>query len=75
MGFLNSEKLIVGYDLGGEYSQISFAVSGEGEAETFSQVAGAEIYNIPHYVKNMAQISGCAAERLFDAPGRNREFW
>lgn len=47
MGFLNSEKLIVGYDLGGEYSQISFAVSEEGEAETFSQVAGAEIYNIP----------------------------
>lgn len=47
MGFLNSEKLIVGYDLGNEYSQISFAAAVDGEPETFSQVAGAEIYNIP----------------------------
>lgn len=47
MGFLSGEKLIVGYDLGSEYSQISFATSEDGETDTFSQVAGAEIYNIP----------------------------
>lgn len=47
MGFLSGEKLIVGYDLGSEYSQISFALSEDGETDTFSQVAGAEIYNIP----------------------------
>lgn len=47
MGFLNSEKMIVGYDLGDEYSQISFSASAKGEAETLSQVAGAQMFNIP----------------------------
>lgn len=47
MGFLNSDKLIVGYDLTNEYSQISFAVSESEEAETLSQVAGSQKYNIP----------------------------
>lgn len=47
VGLLGGEKLIVGYDLGNENSQISVAVSGKGEVETLSQVAGAERYNIP----------------------------
>ncbi len=47
MGFLSSEKVIVGYDLGNEFSQISFSRSETGEVETLSQVAGAENYNIP----------------------------
>lgn len=47
MGFLNSEKIIVGYDLGNEFSQISFAMSEDGEVETLSQVAGTQIYSIP----------------------------
>lgn len=47
MGFLGGDRLIVGYDLGNEYSQISYAVSEEGETETFSQVAGGQSYNIP----------------------------
>ena len=47
MGFFSGEKLIVGYDLGDEYSQISYAYSEKGEAETLSQVAGEQIYNIP----------------------------
>lgn len=47
MGLLGGEKLIVGYDLGNEYSQISVATSGKGEAETLSTVAGEENYNIP----------------------------
>lgn len=47
MGFLGGSRLIVGYDLGNEYSQISYATSEGGEAETLSQVAGAQVYNIP----------------------------
>ncbi len=47
MGLLGGDKLIVGYDLGDEYSQISVAASGKGEVETLSLVAGAECYNIP----------------------------
>lgn len=47
MGILKNDKLIVGYDLGNRYSQISYAVSADGEVETLSQVAGAQIYNIP----------------------------
>lgn len=47
VGLLGSEKLIVGYDLGNEYSQISVAVSEKGEVETLSTVAGEESYKIP----------------------------
>lgn len=47
MGFLGGEKLILGYDLGNEYCQISYAVSETGEVETLSQVAGTQNYNIP----------------------------
>ncbi len=47
MGFLNSDKLIVGYDLGNKNSQISYAVSETGEVETLSMVAGAQSFNIP----------------------------
>lgn len=47
MGFLNNDKLIVGYDLGDEYSQISFSNSVDGEVETLSQVAGVHLFNIP----------------------------
>lgn len=47
MGFLGGEKLIVGYDLGNEYSQISVAASETGEVSTLSLVAGAQIYGIP----------------------------
>ena len=47
MGLLNSGKLIVGYDLGNEFSQISYSLSDSGEVETLSQIAGTEHYNIP----------------------------
>lgn len=47
MGFLSSGKVIVGYDLGNEFSQISFCLSDSREVETLSQVAGTEHYNIP----------------------------
>ena len=42
MGFLSGARLIAGYDLGNEVSQISFALSGNGDVETISQVAGEE---------------------------------
>lgn len=47
MGFLSGEKVIVGYDLGNRFSQISFSRSWDGEVETLSQVAGEEQFNIP----------------------------
>lgn len=47
MGFLSGGKVIVGYDLGNEFSQISYCLSDSGEVETLSQVAGTEHYNIP----------------------------
>lgn len=43
---LNHEKLVIGYDLEDDFSQISYAV-GDGEAQTLSLVAGTENYNIP----------------------------
>ncbi|MGN0401228.1 MAG: DUF5716 family protein [Acetatifactor sp.] len=47
MGFLSGEKIIVGFDLGNEFSQISYILPGTGEVETVSQTAGTENYNIP----------------------------
>lgn len=47
MGFLGGDKVIVGYDLGNRYSQISFSLSETGDVQTLSQVAGTEHYNIP----------------------------
>ncbi|MCM1188093.1 MAG: DUF5716 family protein [bacterium] len=47
MGFLGGDRIVVGYDLGNRFSQISFSRSETGEVETLSQVAGAEQYNIP----------------------------
>lgn len=47
MGLLKNDKLIVGYDLGNRFSQISYAVSADGEVETLSQVAGEQMYNVP----------------------------
>lgn len=47
MGILHSDKLIVGYDLGNQVSQISFALSESGDVETLSMVAGSQNYNIP----------------------------
>ncbi|MCM1112457.1 MAG: DUF5716 family protein [Muribaculum sp.] len=46
MGFLHHGKLIVGYDLGERYAQVSYRL-GEDEVETLSAVAGEERYNIP----------------------------
>lgn len=46
MGLLNHGKLVVGYDLGEKFSQISFRL-GDSDVETLSSVAGEEQYNIP----------------------------
>lgn len=47
MSLFGNDKIIVGYDLGDEYSQISYCCQDSGEVETLSQVAGEESYNIP----------------------------
>ncbi len=46
-GKKNSARVVVGYDLGSTFSQISFCYIGENEPETISAVAGTEQYNIP----------------------------
>ncbi len=46
MGILNHGKLMVGYDIGAQFSQISYCL-GDGEVETLSSVAGEESYNVP----------------------------
>lgn len=43
---IGNEKLIVGYDLGDDYSQISYRIA-DGDVETLSSVAGEESFNIP----------------------------
>lgn len=40
-------RIVVGYDLGEDYAQISYFISGEEEPETLSVVTGTEQYNIP----------------------------
>lgn len=48
MRLQGSEKVIVGYDLGNKYAQISCYVTGsEEEIRTLSSVAGSSVYTIP----------------------------
>lgn len=47
MKMLGGEKLIVGYDLGNDYSQISYCKVGDNQVETLSLVAGDEVFSIP----------------------------
>ncbi len=44
---LNTGKVVVGYDLGNEYSQISYFRKGDDEPHTVSLFTGTEQYNIP----------------------------
>ncbi len=41
------EKIIIGYDMGEQYSQISYCTYDASEPKTLSVVAGGESYNIP----------------------------
>lgn len=43
----SAERVLVGFDLGNKYSQISYCVEGSEVPETLSLVAGSESYNIP----------------------------
>ena len=45
MGLLRHGKLMVGFDLGEDFSQISYTMGDD--VETLSTVAGQEQYNIP----------------------------
>lgn len=44
---MNSDKVLIGYDLGRRFSQISYLSRGSDAPETLSVVAGSESYNIP----------------------------
>ena len=46
-GKKNSKKVVVGYDLGAAFAQISYCELEDAEPETVSAVAGTEQYNIP----------------------------
>lgn len=47
MGLLRHDRLVVGYDLGEKYSQVSYNITEDYTVETLSSVAGEELYNIP----------------------------
>lgn len=47
LGLLNHDKLLVGYDIGDDYAQISYAFSEDGDVETLSSVAGEQRLRIP----------------------------
>lgn len=46
-GKLHKGSILVGYDLGEKYSQISYCVYGQEEATTIATVVGTKQYNIP----------------------------
>lgn len=46
-GKLHKGSVLVGYDLGEQYSQISYCVYGQEEADTVATVVGTKQYNIP----------------------------
>lgn len=46
-GQLHTGSVLVGYDLGEEYSQISYNIVGQEEVETVATVMGTKQYNIP----------------------------
>lgn len=47
LGLLNHEKVLIGYDLGDDFAQISYTFPDGKEVETLSLVAGEENYAIP----------------------------
>ena len=46
-GKLHKGSVLVGYDLGDQYSQISYCVFGNEDVETVATVVGTKQYNIP----------------------------
>lgn len=46
-GKLHKGSVLVGYDLGEQYSQISYCVYGQEEVDTVATVVGTKQYNIP----------------------------
>ena len=40
-------SVLLGYDLGEQYAQISYCLMGEGDVETVAPVVGTKQYNIP----------------------------
>lgn len=47
LGLRSHDKLLVSYDIGDDFAQVSYTFPESEEAETLSSVAGAENYNIP----------------------------
>ncbi len=51
------ERVIIGYDLGNQYSQISYCINESDVPETLSVVAGEENYNIPTVLCKRAGVN------------------
>ena len=76
MGFFGGDKLIIGYDLGREHAQISFAASQDGTVETLSQVAGEEKFSIPTALcKRYGANQWLYGRRPSGWPGKIRACW
>ena len=52
-----SSKIIVGYDLGNQNSQISYYSAETSKVETAPSVAGTQIYNIPTVLCKKYQVN------------------
>lgn len=71
----SNDKIIIGYDLGNTYSQISYCyVGSENKVETLSAVAGEENFNIPTVLGKRANVNqwlfGKEAVRLSKEVGK-----
>ena len=53
----NNQKLIVGYDLGWDYAQISYCNAAGSQVETVSSVAGSESFSIPTVLCKRAGVN------------------
>ncbi len=52
-----NERVVVGYDLGDYFSQMSFCHLSDDEPETFSTVLGGEAYNIPTVLAKRTEVN------------------
>ena len=70
-----SEKVIVGYDLGNKYAQISCYVTGSVILRTGQK---RDLRSIPfrwRSVRDRESTSGFTEAKQYDMPGRKKEFW
>ena len=72
-GKRNNAKMVIGYDLGRQFSQVSYYAVGDADPCTVSPVAGTEQYNIPTVLCKRVGVSQWyyGKEALKNQGGRN----